>query len=515
MKKRKLLIVSITATIVIHSCQKMASSVSCQITMPQVPVEVPFTILSESSEVIDGQVTCTEQQVEFGPQFGEVMSLDPQSTVIYPMAVLNYKSFQDGTYIPVVGKRLPATISISLSNITGQVSKTIEEPSLASVREAIQEILLSKAGGGTTAKISWQQSEIYSEKHLKLSIGANYGNLLMDINGQYNYSSNEIIGRFLFTFTQEYYSIDADAPQPGIDNFFKQDMNCSQVGGESPVWVSSVKYGRKVYLMIESKSYDYSHIGELKASFDAFFSSNGVSVDTKLSSLMNEKSIRGIIMGGPSYEGIKAINDISQLKSYLLAGANFNAKSPGVPLSYTLRFVNDNSIAKLVLYDKFTIRDCQLLPPNTISFQPEPISDLKLNHDKGDKEFDGNGPLVTLVANLFVSDDEREVWARIKVNMTETTGDKSSSSREYQVKLWRCPADKKIAGIVGQKVQKFEYTDSDLNYDKFDFPINKIIKRVEFLGDTAGDDIDLSDIESTGHLHKLSFNRIKVELVNQ
>lgn len=514
-----LVIISTFATI--PACQKNTIS-SCDAQLPQLLNPVPFSILSDTGTASDGIRVCTTKEAEWGPEYGEVMSLDPQGGVIHPLAILNYNSFKDGAYIPIVGDRKPAIISISLSNITGKVAEKIEEPSLSSVREATQKILQSKTGSGTAAKISWRQSQIYSENHFRLSVGGNYGNLWADISAQYEYKNNEVISRFLFQFTQEYYSIDVDAPQPGMQNFFEQEINCSQAGGLSPVWVSSVKYGRKVFLMIESKSYDYSHMGEIQASFDGFLASGGVTVETTLSKLMQEKSIKGVIIGGPAYQGIKAITSTAGLKEYLLAGANFNENSPGVPLSYTLRFVNDNSIAKLVMYDKFTIRDCKIIPaiPATpFEFQPGSISEIRLIHTKGDKEFSGNGPKVTLKTTLSLSSNNKEVWAKIDLTMVENGGDNTTGSRtgrdSYDVKLWTCPSGKKITQITSSGFQQVNYTDTDIFLDKYDFDVNNVIKHVEFRGDTDGDDLDLSDIESTGHLHTLTFNKVTVGLTNE
>ena len=55
----------------------------------------------------------------------------------------------------------------------------------------------------------------------------------------------------------------------------------------------------KLDRMIESKSYNYSHMANIQASFDAFFSSGGINIDTRLSKLMQENSIKGVIIGGP------------------------------------------------------------------------------------------------------------------------------------------------------------------------------------------------------------------------
>jgi hypothetical protein len=497
------------------SCKKAPGiGALCSMELPKLTAAIPLTILSDSLENATGNLSCTTKKAKFGPQYQEVMSLDPQGTVIYPGAVINYSSFQDGTYIPIVGVRKPVVVSISLSNINGIVSQKIADPSLSGFRDAMQKILQSKVTGATAAKIAWQQTTVYSEKQFRLSVAGNYGSLWADVNAQYNYNNKEVVGRFFLEFTQEYYSVDMDSPRPGLENFFDQ-AECVQAGGLSPVYVSSVKYGRKAFLMIESKTIDNSQTAEIKASFDGFFASGGISTELTMKKLISEKSIKGVIIGGPSYEGIKAVTRVESLKDYLLAGANFNVSSPGVPLSYTLRFVNNNSVAKLATYDEFTIRDCQIIPPTSMTFQADPIRELKLNHIKGDPEFGGNGPDVTVTVRLDKRNNDKEVWATVHVTMVENGGDKTMGDRAYEVRLWICPAQKRIVQINTKNDFSFSYIDTDVLGDTFDFPLSEIVAQLQCFGDKEGDDLNLKDIESEGHLHRLFFNPIGVQLVNE
>ncbi|MES1181321.1 MAG: thiol-activated cytolysin family protein, partial [Flavobacterium sp.] len=242
----------------------------CDASIPTAGTAIPFTILSDSIE----DVNCRTKLVEFGPEWKEFISLDPQGSVIWPGGDLLYSSIRSGGYTPVSSDRKPITISVSLPGIAGNPGRTLEHPTLSTARSAMNEILQQLVqGSATPAQIAWSQTQIYNERHFKLAVGGNYGNLFMDINAQFNYNSSSVMGRFLFQFTQVYYSVDCDAPNAGIENFFNNTPSCNQLGGYSPCYVSSVKYGRKVFLMIESNQYDYSAMADIRASFDAFFSS--------------------------------------------------------------------------------------------------------------------------------------------------------------------------------------------------------------------------------------------------
>lgn len=527
MKKQIFLPLALITLIFFISCKRDTelSRLSCDAEIPQSLNPVPFTILSDSAEGTTGPIECNTKEVEFGPKWSEFISLDPQGSAIWVGGGLYYPSIESGAYTPITGDRKPITISASLPGIGGSAGRRVEHPSLSSVRTAMNEILQQQLqGAATPAQISWSQTEIYSERHFKLAIGGNYGTLFYDINAKYNYNSNEVIGRFLFQFTQVYYSVDCDAPNAGISNFFNNPPSCSDpaLGGYSPCYVSSVKYGRKVYLMIESKSYDYTHMGNIQASFDAFFSSGGVTVDTRLSKLMQEQSIKGVIIGGPSYEGIKAITEANGLKNYLLKGANFNMSSPGVPLSYTLRFMKDNSVASVVKYDKFTIRECTVIPPNvsTTKFTPTDIDEIRLYRTRGDQEFAGNGPKVTLKVTLAIRNSFKELWVVVDIKMKETQPDSTTGERVYEKKIWTAPTGKKINSATcaqsSMVSQTHQYTDIGLGMDTYSYPESKLIKYVRLLGDTDGDDVTANsylstDNEKWSHLHELKFNPIKVK----
>lgn len=271
--------------------------------------------------------------------------------------------------------------------------------------------------------------------------------------------------------------------------------------------------------MIESKSEDYSHMADIQASFETFLSSGGVTADLRLSKLMQEQSIKGVIIGGPSYEGIQVVNNVTKLNNYLLKGANFNTSSPGVPLSYTLRFMKDNSIATIVKYDKFKIRECTLIPPTSSieTFTPKSsdLSEIKLDqvNNGADKEFAGHGPKVTNKVSLFLRDGSRELWVRIYLKMEEVGGDYTTGERTANIKIKTAPAGMKINSIVTPTTQTYGYTDSDITYDERNFGVGNLIKYVNYRGDTDGNDIELSDIESTGHLHKLELHPITLRYV--
>src|SRR6187402_2666722 len=104
-------IIAICTMVTVMSCKKENQLTSpCSDGIPATEIPVPFTVLSDSAEGID----CITKLVEFGPEWKEFISLDPQGSVIWPGAGLSYPSIKSGAYTPLSGDRKPITISVSL-----------------------------------------------------------------------------------------------------------------------------------------------------------------------------------------------------------------------------------------------------------------------------------------------------------------------------------------------------------------------------------------------------------------
>ncbi len=523
MKTLHFLLLLIACTITIGACKKDETrSSSCDAEIPIVGDATPFTVLSDTLE----SATCHVQQVEFGPKWSEFISLDPQGSVIWPGAALSYPSIKSGAYTPLSGDRKPITISASLPGIIGNTGRVLQNPSLSSARTAMNEILQQQQqGAATPAQMSWKQTEIYNERHFKLAIGGNYGSFFTDINASFQYDNASIKGRFLFQYTQVYYSVDCDAPNAGIGNFFNNPPSCNDalIGGYSPCYVSSVKYGRKAFLLVESSQYDYSYKAQIQASFDGLLASGSGYVDATLTNLINQHSIKGIIMGGSSSSAIEVVNNTNQLYTWLHDGADFNINtSPGVPLSYTLRFMKDNSVASVVNYDNFSVRECTIIPASslTTTITPSELNEIRLYRTNGDQEFAGNGPKVTVKVSYEKRNSDKELWQVLFVQMKETISDYTTGEATYDRRVWIAPSGKRITSfshaLNSSTSHTYTYTDINTEMDVKDFGASKLMKYIRFIGDTDDDDVTASSYSSShneewSHIHELQFNAIKIK----
>ena len=69
--------------------------------------------------------------------------------VLWPGAIIDAATIPTGDYVPIVAPRKPLTISVSLINIAGAKSRTVQDPKLSTMRESIASILAQEVTGAT------------------------------------------------------------------------------------------------------------------------------------------------------------------------------------------------------------------------------------------------------------------------------------------------------------------------------------------------------------------------------
>ncbi len=330
-----------------------------------------------------GTEVCSVSEMLLSGSSSEFFLLDPTSDVIYPGAMLLGNSIPTGEYTPITYERNPVTISISLptTNQTSPVTEVVN-PKLSTTRTAVNELLDGMEVGATPAYMQLTKTQTYSQGGMARSIGVSYGDPTKALGGSVTFEEGETSNKVVIKFVQKYYTIDVDYPQTPSDWFVDpvavlKDKN---MGENSPVYVSSVTYGRMALITIEStESYD-NIIGTVNASLsilpseilDAGGSATGDidagEIEANFTqdeiNIFNSFKMDIMVLGG---SGSNAANMmiISDLSSYATAlsdfinnGAEWSPESPGVMLSYKIRHLGDNSIANVILADRYKVRDC-------------------------------------------------------------------------------------------------------------------------------------------------------------
>ncbi len=306
----------------------------------------------------DESLECYTTYYKAAPGFDELLALDPTSDVIYPGALVKGESIPTGEYLPIVANRDSITLSISLQNITGSPTIKIGDPKLSSVREGIKKILDQEVNGATPAKINYEISQVYSKEQLNLALGVNYRSAGTKVSSSFDFESSTYKYKYILKFLQVYYTIDMDIPSDPSE-LFTELPDLASLGSTSPVYVSTVTYGRMIIYTIES---NYSKT-EIDAAFSASFVSGGGSIEASYEKVISESIIKALVIGGSGETASKTINGPGQVYEYISTGGNYSKDSPGAPLSYKLRFIKNNAIARVVLSSEYFVRTCDLAYP--------------------------------------------------------------------------------------------------------------------------------------------------------
>lgn len=311
----------------------------------------------------EGDYSCTVQNFSETRQYDRVVAYSANSDALWPGAILHGDSVYDGLFAQAVFDRTPVNVSVSLENLAGGPSATLEDPSLSSFRDAISQILASQVNGDTPANIYTEIEEVHSEEQLAVALGAGIsgGVAPFNISTSFNFSDQQVRSRYLVKYVQAYYTVDVNAPGNPSD-WLAPTVTVDDVAekfgdGNPPVYVSSITYGRTVLFTFES---NYSAT-ELASALE-FTYSGGVDVSGDVSvtyeELVSQSNITAYILGGSGGDAVQTIDGYTALRDFIKSGGNYSPESPGAPIAYKLSYLADNSPARLSFTRDYSVKDC-------------------------------------------------------------------------------------------------------------------------------------------------------------
>lgn len=303
---------------------------------------------------------CTTQQVNASASFSLNFLTNPTENAIYPGALIYAEDLASGSFSNIkTGKdRAPVEISTS-SAVMGVPALTVENPSLSQVRKAMNEIMINQDRGALDVQANFDISEVSSKEELSISLGGRFESATVTANVDFNFDSNSEKTMKVVKFVQKYYTMDID--QPGSpEEVFTNPKDALEVlnSGKTPLYVSQVTFGRIAYFFMETSLSEQ----DIKAHLDGEYRSVatvGAEADLAHSMKRGETKIKALIIGGNSSGSISAVDGYEGFLEMLRDGGQLDEKSLGVPVSYTLRFLSDNSIARTNITTNYPKRTCR------------------------------------------------------------------------------------------------------------------------------------------------------------
>ena len=393
----------------------------------------------EQSEIVETSSTnperegetefeCFSQTFKGAPGFSELFTLDPTTDVIYPGAMLKGETIPTGEYARINKDRAPITMSISLNNVRGKTSVTVDNPNnLSEVRAGVNELLSLEVTGATPAQLVFDKSQVYSEQQLSVALAANYRDRTKDISGSFDFNTTTVKKKYVLQFIQKYFTIDLDSPGEFPSDLFTDLPSVESLGSTSPVYVSSVTYGRLVLYTVESES----SLTEVETAFNAAIEAGekegGFELDIDSKEILESSSIKALIIGGNGASAAQTIggNSLEKIYDFIAEGGNYSQESPGAPLSYKLSYVQEGfPAAKVVLATEYQARNCAVAYPEFLvtiksitSTQP---SDIELYGEVGIRMYVG-GKLLDINENDY---RDGPVWKKGENEFVDVQNDK-------------------------------------------------------------------------------------------
>lgn len=310
----------------------------------------------------DGDYRCTTQNYRETRQHDKIVAFAANSESLWPGAIVGAKSVHSGLFTQLVFDRSPLNYSVSLVNLQGSKTATMETPELSEFRDSLGEVLEVEARGATPANIYSEIEEIHSQRQFELAVGVSASQYGSSLSASYNFSDTNIRSRYLVKYVQAYYTVDVDQPRYPSD-LLGRNVTLDQVQekitpGNPPVYVSSITYGRQVMFTFESK-YSAQEVGA--ALEFAYRGTVNVSGDVSLTyeEILSNSKITAYIIGGSGAEAAQAIDDYEALVDFIHSGGDYSNESPGAPIAYKLAYLRDNEPARFSFTDDYEVQECE------------------------------------------------------------------------------------------------------------------------------------------------------------
>ncbi|HOY06034.1 MAG TPA: thiol-activated cytolysin family protein [Saprospiraceae bacterium] len=287
----------------------------------------------------------TTKDVFLEKNFSQLILFNPNSDVIWPGALVRYSSVKAGIPALINVPRNPVNIWINLSNTSRNIRKENVEPRGGTVQSAINEILSNDANkNGYTALMDFDRVESYQTSQLATYFNFEAKWLSGSVSNLFNSTSQGEKKIVVVKFLQNYYKAVYDPPVNGNADMFSamDELTCSSTfdAADIPCYISEVNYGRMIYFKIESSSSFTEIKDKLTASYKA------VSVEASLQSVntLKDLHITAYIGGGSPGDGVKAITS-NEFATLIRSNPVPSAQSPGIPLSYIVKDLKNNTVA--------------------------------------------------------------------------------------------------------------------------------------------------------------------------
>lgn len=250
--------------------------------------------------------------------------------------------------------RSKGRISVDLPGMVGGDSYVDANPTVSGMQEGVNTLLNrwhEKYAGKNPApaRMQYESTSAYSMNQLKAKFGSDFEKVGVNLKIDFEAVNKGEKQIEIVDFKQVYYTANFDAPKNPSD-VFASGVTVDQLKAHGidektpPVYVSSVSYGRQMYVKFEATSKST----ELKAAIDAVIKGVPIKAESEWARVLKDTKVTVSIVGGNADRAGRVVTGtVEDLKSLIQEGATFSTQNPAVPISYKTAFLKDNQVATI------------------------------------------------------------------------------------------------------------------------------------------------------------------------
>ena len=250
--------------------------------------------------------------------------------------------------------RSKGRISVDLPGMVGGDSYVDANPTVSGMQEGVNTLLNrwhEKYAGKNPApaRMQYESTSAYSMNQLKAKFGSDFEKVGVNLKIDFEAVNKGEKQIEVVDFKQVYYTANFDAPKNPSD-VFASGVTVDQLKARGidektpPVYVSSVSYGRQMYVKFETTSKST----ELKAAIDAVIKGVPIKAESEWARVLKDTKVTVSIVGGNADRAGRVVTGtVEDLKKLIQEGATFSTQNPAVPISYKTAFLKDNQVATI------------------------------------------------------------------------------------------------------------------------------------------------------------------------
>lgn len=250
--------------------------------------------------------------------------------------------------------RSKGRISVDLPGMVGGDSYVDANPTASGMQEGVNTLLNRwhekyAAKNPAPARMQYESTSAYSMNQLKAKFGSDFEKVGVNLKIDFEAVNKGEKQVEVVDFKQIYYTANFDAPKNPSDVFAPgvtvDQLKARGIDGKTPpVYVSSVSYGRQMYVKFETTSKST----ELKAAINAVIKGVPIKPDSEWARVLKNTTVTVSIVGGNADGAARVVTGtVEDLKKLIQEGATFSTQNPAVPISYKTAFLKDNQVATI------------------------------------------------------------------------------------------------------------------------------------------------------------------------